>query len=1048
MKILNPFPNDITRRVLSRHGLALLAAGLMIAPTAHAANLQWTTTAGPITDGAGTWNQGSASSAGAWYDGTSYNVIMNSGDNVKFGGGTAGANGAIAVPGSVNPGNMTFTAANGGNMNTFSGVGPIIMNGGTMTNLAGKNQQIAVPTSGSFTVVGAQGVTLTANGTQTGADKVTVNASSKFGLGLNTGAGNVGTAVITNNGTLTWNYSGGFAKGASNAVYGSGSVVFQLPNSQILTVYSNLTHTGTTTFQENGSGGGTMTLAMGGVNVLSASSDFVMTNNANPTTAINQLNLVGFDQAIGSLSAISPATTANCIITNSSLTSTNTLTIAGAGKSTTYSGLLAGPLNLTMNGNGSTLTFSGANTYLGNTIISAGTLVGVVGGSSANSPVTIAATSAKIAALGVSVTDITKQWACPSLTNDNTAGVSSGLVFNFGALTPSTSLAPLNVLGSVTATTPIGITINGSSLPVSSGNGYPLLTWGSGSAPAVSLSSVRYAANLHTNGNTIYLQVTGSSYQFYNLTWTTTGGGLTDGAGTWNQDSASATAGGGAWYNGASYGITMSAGDNVLFGGGTAGTNGIITVAVTGVSPGNIILTNANGGNPYTFTGGAITMNGGTISNLTALGYNIGVPVNGSFTVAQTPLNGTVALQANGTQTSANTITNNGGIALSQNTSAGSMGSAVIVNNGTLSFGFGTTRSVSNAISGAGKVSFGSRAGTTITVYSNLTHSGTTTFNEVGTTFAGTATLVLGGANVLSASSDFVITNNLAPTTIVTNLLDLAGNGQTISSLAATGNATTDNCVITNSGAAATLTLAGAGRTTAYNGRLVGPLNLTLNGSGSKLLLNGTTDSGGVVTVTNATLGGSGTIGGATTIQSNGTIAPGSGSVGALTVNNNLTLNAGAGALFRLNTTNTPATNDSLIVTGTQSITTSTLTVTNLGPALVVGDSFKLLNQTTSGFATVNLPAGYTWTNRLAIDGSIQVLTVVSTTPTPTNITAAITGNQLVLNWPAGQGWLLQSNSVNLADTNSWFTVTPTPTPPVTNNIDPAKTAVFYRLKY
>jgi uncharacterized repeat protein (TIGR02543 family) len=57
-----------------------------------------------------------------------------------------------------------------------------------------------------------------------------------------------------------------------------------------------------------------------------------------------------------------------------------------------------------------------------------------------------------------------------------------------------------------------------------------------------------------------------------------------------------------------------------------------------------------------------------------------------------------------------------------------------------------------------------------------------------------------------------------------------------------------------------------------------------------------------------------------------------------------------------------------------------------------------------------------------------------------------ISGNQLVLNWPTGQGWVLQSNSVSLTDTNSWFPLTGA-TPPFTNNINPALPKVFYRLK-
>ncbi len=72
----------------------------------------------------------------------------------------------------------------------------------------------------------------------------------------------------------------------------------------------------------------------------------------------------------------------------------------------------------------------------------------------------------------------------------------------------------------------------------------------------------------------------------------------------------------------------------------------------------------------------------------------------------------------------------------------------------------------------------------------------------------------------------------------------------------------------------------------------------------------------------------------------------------------------------------------------------------------------------------------------------------------PTNITySVVSGNQLVLNWPAGQGWTLQTQTNNLGTglqpaTNAWFTVTPTPVPPYTNTVNPANPTVFYRLKY
>ena len=72
-----------------------------------------------------------------------------------------------------------------------------------------------------------------------------------------------------------------------------------------------------------------------------------------------------------------------------------------------------------------------------------------------------------------------------------------------------------------------------------------------------------------------------------------------------------------------------------------------------------------------------------------------------------------------------------------------------------------------------------------------------------------------------------------------------------------------------------------------------------------------------------------------------------------------------------------------------------------------------------------------------------------SASPTPTNITYSVLSGQLILNWPSGQGWLLQAQTNNLSSGlgTNWSTVTGA-MPPYTNNVNSANPAVFYRLKY
>jgi hypothetical protein len=66
----------------------------------------------------------------------------------------------------------------------------------------------------------------------------------------------------------------------------------------------------------------------------------------------------------------------------------------------------------------------------------------------------------------------------------------------------------------------------------------------------------------------------------------------------------------------------------------------------------------------------------------------------------------------------------------------------------------------------------------------------------------------------------------------------------------------------------------------------------------------------------------------------------------------------------------------------------------------------------------------------------------------PVNIAISATGNQLNLSWPLNYtGWTLQSNSINLTQTNDWFAVSGTDgTNDVQVTIVPTQSNLFYRL--
>ena len=226
---------------------------------------------------------------------------------------------------------------------------------------------------------------------------------------------------------------------------------------------------------------------------------------------------------------------------------------------------------------------------------------------------------------------------------------------------------------------------------------------------------------------------------------------------------------------------------------------------------------------------------------------------------------------------------------------------------------------------------------------------------------------------------------------------------------------------------------------------LVGP---TLVNDGT-LVVNGSfTAAANVVTVSAGTLAGSGTIAGPVTLQTGSTLSPGN-SVGTLTLNGNLTLNAGSTNVFEVNGS-TP-TNDLVVVGGTVSYD-GVLKIVPTG-SFSGGQSFILFSgagaTNASNFASIEGTPGsgkvFAFTN--------GVLSVVSTSVTPVQLTNSVSGNLLTFTWPAGQGWTLQSETNSLSvglTTNSinWGTVPGGIDGSNGITINPANPTVFYRLSH
>ena len=182
-----------------------------------------------------------------------------------------------------------------------------------------------------------------------------------------------------------------------------------------------------------------------------------------------------------------------------------------AGQSVTFSdpvGLSGAGSTLAKLGAG-TLTLAGPSAYTGETTVGAGRLV-FQGAKTGSGNITVADS----AALGVTAT---ASQVTPATLAVGTSG-SATLEFN----NVNSTATPLIAAGTVTAGGPITINVNGGTF--SAGQSYPLLSWSSGTAPAVTLGTLIGAAgDLSTNGNTIRLNVASLA-----LVWSGAGSGAWD----------------------------------------------------------------------------------------------------------------------------------------------------------------------------------------------------------------------------------------------------------------------------------------------------------------------------------------------------------------------------------------------------------------------------------------------------------------------------------------------------------------------------------------
>ena len=396
------------------------------------------------------------------------NGTLNLGANAL----TVGAGGTAGVVGIVNQtgGTVSFTGTSALFDGNSSGrIGIYNLSGGTLSGFASANRGVIL------------GVNSSANGT--------FNLSGSGNLAMGTGALQVGRTESTATGTTgVYNQSGGTAAIGTLLI---GGVAANTGTTATL-IITNGTFSAASFPTLVGASSSSATITLGGAAQVSLP--------AFPTP-VGTVNLT-FDFTTGYLSNSTASASYLSGLTHAYLTANGAIFNVASGKDITIGQVLANAPSqtgiLTKIGNG-TLTLTGANTFTGNTIVSAGKLVV----SSAQTSATGAASVADGATLGVT-TSGSSQWSPTSLTLGNSTGCT--LEFN-NIANPGTSSASLNA-GAVTrnGTVTVNITTIGGAL-IAGGSGYPLVANVGGSTNG-------YSLGVQPPGVVGHLAISGSTLTF------------------------------------------------------------------------------------------------------------------------------------------------------------------------------------------------------------------------------------------------------------------------------------------------------------------------------------------------------------------------------------------------------------------------------------------------------------------------------------------------------------------------------------------------------
>jgi autotransporter-associated beta strand protein len=707
-----------------------------------------------------------------------------------------------------------------------------------------------------------------------------------------------------------------------------------------------------------------------------------------------QFDSVMFDKTGPASPAVNLTTT--LFPTNVTVNGSQNYTFSGSGQ-------LAGLMTLTNNGTG-TLTLNNSNTYSGGTVINAGTVQLTFTNAAANLPDLAAATGP---ILDNGTLNITNNGGAPThILITNTISGSGGINL------PQNQEISFNSPGSManfngTINIPAGVvtTAKGDILGASVNlNSAAVINVANGGTLWVSTSGVVVPASVNLSGlgnaeNWGALRVdSGATFSGpVNLL-----GNASIGA----QNTISGTISGAITDGGSGYSVTKLGAQPVIltgantYSGGTTISNGTLQVGsglVNGTLPGNVNLAVSN--TTLTFM----------VATNTSLTYNGAISGSGSLVENGNGYGGTLNL--NGVNNFTNSVTITAGALWITN--AGALGTGpkqINISNGTAGHPELHLNGISGNILVPSTISF-------VTSWSGGNGSQGALINEAGNNeIDGNFNLTSGGGGtaIVVNGGTLKLAGTLAPST----------TGRTLQ-FGGAGNGIVSGVIADGSGAnyLTAVTIVGPGMWT-FAGTNTYITNTIV--SGGTLLVNGTNGPGPLTVQTNAALGGTGTIGGATTLQIGTQLTAGNGGIGTLTFTNSLTLNATATNNF--NVTTAGGASNLVAVAGVLRASNSVVRITSGTPLHPGTNTLFTYGSIIGAFnPTVVFDVAPVHPAALLDSGSGQINLVVSNRPPAAsvmNVTrlagspAKIALTDLATNWSDPDGDAVTMSALNLVTTN------------------------------